>query len=64
MKNPASKGGADQLGGDHLPYINNRNPRPLLDSLASYRALTLMADFGIRPELAAMVASLAFGGGR
>ena len=32
--------------------------------LQSYRALHLMHSLGVRPELATMLAALAFGGGR
>lgn len=37
-------------------------PRPVLDDVTRYRALCLIADFGVRPELATMLAALAFGG--
>ncbi|WP_394730727.1 hypothetical protein [Altererythrobacter sp. GH1-8] len=32
-------------------------------SLSAYRAQHLIGNYGIRPELAAMVAGIAFGGG-
>lgn len=62
MKNPANKGGADRGSHrDHLCFTNNSHFCPLPDDLASYRALTLIA-MGVRPELATMLAALAFGG--
>lgn len=39
-------------------------PRPLFDDLTRYQALHMMQTLGVRPELATMLASLAFGGGK
>lgn len=61
MKNPAKKGGADLVGTDQHCLTKNRDSRPL--ELAGLRALHLIA-LGVRPELASMLAGLAFGGGR
>lgn len=63
MERRPVKGGVDQLGGDpHRPISNSLNLQ-LGTALANYRALRLMSQFSIRPELAAMLAA-AFGGGK
>jgi len=56
------QGGADLLGGDLRLPTKLTLPRPLADELSSYRALHLIQSLAVRPELAAMLASLAFGG--
>ena len=52
-KRRPARGGAVQLGGERH-----------LDTLCAHRAQFLIAEHHIRPELAAMVAALAFKGGR
>lgn len=54
-KNPTAKGRAlvESLDGTSSEAF----------SLSAYRAQRLIAMFSIRPELAAMVAAVAFGGG-
>lgn len=37
-------------------------PRPPVDGLNSLRALHLIHAFGVRPEVATMLAAMAFGG--
>lgn len=64
MENPAGKGGADLFGDDRHRFIKSTLTRPLIDDSAGYRALHLIHALGIRPELATMLAALAFGGWR
>ena len=55
MQNPGVQAGAsrNQLGGWLRPSL----------TLSAYRAQHLISTYDMRPELAALVASLAFGGG-
>lgn len=62
MKRRPAKGGVDQLGGDlPCPTPNTMNLQP---ELAAYQALRLIHIYAIRPELAVMLAALAFGCGQ
>jgi hypothetical protein len=63
-RRPLSRSGADQLGGDRAFLTKSTMARPQLDDLTSQRALHLIQGLGLRPELATMLAALAFGGGR
>jgi len=62
QKRRPGQGGADLLSGDLRTHTAFTLPRPLVDELSSLRALHLIHALGLRPELAAMLASLAFGG--
>ena len=62
-RRPLSRSGADLCGGDRLCSTKSTMPRPQLDDLTSLRALHLIQGLGLRPELATMLAALAFGGG-
>ena len=63
-KRRPGKGGADQLGGDRLCSTKFTLPRPHSDELTKLRALHLMQTLGLRPELALMIAAVAYRGGR
>lgn len=62
QKHRPGKGGADLLGGDQFLLTKTTRFCPFFDDLTGYRTLHLMAH-GVRPELATMLAALAFGGG-
>lgn len=62
QKRRPGEGGADLLAGNRHRFTKSALPRPLFDELSSYRALHLIQSIGVRPELAQMLAVLAFGG--
>lgn len=64
MENATPKGGAVLLGGERAFPTKFTLPQQPFDDLARYRALSLMQSLSVRPELAATLASLAFGGGK
>ncbi len=64
QKRRPAKGGVDLLAGDR-PCLTKIPPeRPELDGLSTYQALRLIHLHAVRPELAMMLAALAFGGGQ
>lgn len=65
-KRPPVRAGADLClaARDRHLLTKTATHRPVFDDVTRYRALCLIADFGVRPELATMLAALAFGGAR
>lgn len=55
------KGGAVLLGGEQGSPTKKTHSNQLIDELTDYRALTLIARYQLSPELATMLAALAFG---
>lgn len=47
---------------DRPLFTKTAAPRPVFDDVTRYRALCLIADFGVRPELATSLSALSFGG--
>ena len=56
--------GAVLLGRERPCLTKISLPRPQQDDLTKLRALHLVQTFGLRPELAVMIAAVAFGGGQ
>lgn len=61
-KRHPAKGGAVQLGGELRTLTKNSNPRQLIDGLTHYQAMRLVHFHAVSPDLAVMLAALAFGG--
>lgn len=63
QKRRPARGGVDLLAGDRPCLTKSAPVSPHLDGLETYRALRLIQLHAVRPDWAAMLAALAFGGG-